>query len=430
MSVVRFVNGEVSTSIIQGFTIQNGIGTKRGGASRYGGGVYCDASSPTIQHNRIKSNTARWGGGIYCAYSAPVIQYNTLTANSVTWPGDQEAVGGAMYGYFSAPKIKDNNITGNSAKECGGVYLFGQPSGLGLPSIVGNMITFNTATKVGSVRGSGVWYMMCHDSCGDLSGNTIRGNSQGAIYVDYGYPLITRNTIVRNSGKYAIWIEDCRQGELLIENNTIDSNLCPYAIGAKTCDGFVVTNNIISNNDNQNYAMRCECDEDTGVVTFNDFWGNSNDSVKCNIPGVGDYSWGTNFNGDSCDTFYNISQDPMFADTINYALVCSSACVEAGDLYDIPPDTSGCRVDMGAHEFFYPPCTTCTIIYGDVDSTGVVNTVDVVYFFNYLFKSGPAPRPLISGDVNWDQVVDIVDYIYLFNYIFKGGRMPCRQACP
>ena len=67
-------------------------------------------------------------------------------------------------------------------------------------------------------------------------------------------------------------------------------------------------------------------------------------------------------------------------------------------------------------------------IPGDASGNGVVDIGDVVYLINYLFKSGPAPYPLIAGDANCDGVVDVGDVIYLINYLFKGGPPPsCKH---
>lgn len=431
LSVVRFINGEGSASIIQGFSIENGIGTDNHPerAGRYGGGICCHSSSPTIQYNTIKSNCAVWGGGIGCIYSAPVIQYNTLTADSAQTFGSVKGMGGAIYGFGSAPKIADNNITGNySSSTGGGIHLGEKPTGLGsCPSITDNMIIDNTAVSAGG----GVDYQSCGELCGDFSQNTISGNDGGneggAIRLNWSAPTIIGNTIAGNSAQQrgaAIFVEDCDTGEVVIENNTIDSNTDSDAIVNASSGRFTLINNIISNNSGFGFCGGAD------TMTFNDFWGNDSGPTCSEIPGFGETDWGTNFNGTPCDSFYNIFQDPMFADTISYALVCSSLCVEAGDPTYEPPDSSGCRVDMGAHEFLYPPCTTCAFIYGDVDSSGAVNGVDVLYLHNYVFRSGPAPRPWASGDVNWDEAVNVVDVLYLYNYVYEGGRMPCRQACP
>jgi hypothetical protein len=62
---------------------------------------------------------------------------------------------------------------------------------------------------------------------------------------------------------------------------------------------------------------------------------------------------------------------------------------------------------------------------GDCNNDGVINSADVVYLINYLFKGGPAPQPLEAGDVNSDGIINSADVVYLINYLFKGGTPPC-----
>jgi hypothetical protein len=63
-------------------------------------------------------------------------------------------------------------------------------------------------------------------------------------------------------------------------------------------------------------------------------------------------------------------------------------------------------------------------ITGDANADGVINSADVVYLINYLFKGGPAPVPLVAGDVNCDGIINSADVVYLINYLFKGGPPP------
>lgn len=63
-------------------------------------------------------------------------------------------------------------------------------------------------------------------------------------------------------------------------------------------------------------------------------------------------------------------------------------------------------------------------IPGDPNSDCVVNSADIVYLINYLFKGGPCPKPLKAGDVNCDCVINSADIVYLINYLFKGGPPP------
>jgi hypothetical protein len=63
-------------------------------------------------------------------------------------------------------------------------------------------------------------------------------------------------------------------------------------------------------------------------------------------------------------------------------------------------------------------------VCGDASGDGVVDIADVVYLINYIFKSGPAPRPAAAADANGDLETSIADAVYLITYIFKGGPAP------
>ena len=103
-SVVTFENGEDSTTIIIGFTLQNGYASDGAGiycmndadaiisnniirwnvSSDYysvGGGILCNNSNPIIRDNLIAENTACWGGGIGLENSFPVISNNIIRDN-------------------------------------------------------------------------------------------------------------------------------------------------------------------------------------------------------------------------------------------------------------------------------------------------------------------------------------------------------------
>jgi hypothetical protein len=78
--------------------------------------------------------------------------------------------------------------------------------------------------------------------------------------------------------------------------------------------------------------------------------------------------------------------------------------------------------------------TLTGIVYlvGDVNHSGAVNGVDIVYFVNYL-KGGPPPPLEINGfypeaDANGNCQVNGIDIIYMVNY-FKGGSALIDGHC-
>lgn len=71
-------------------------------------------------------------------------------------------------------------------------------------------------------------------------------------------------------------------------------------------------------------------------------------------------------------------------------------------------------------------CTDADILPGDVTRDRLVTAADIVYLVNYVFKSGPAPKPIEElGDVNCSTSISSSDILALYHFIFKGGNPPC-----
>jgi len=102
-SAVTFENGEDSTAMISGFTIQHGLAAS-------GGGIYCSNSNPTISNNIIVMNSAFEGGGVSCNGANPTITNNTITGNSADSLG-----GGIFCGNGSNPVITNTIMWNDSA---------------------------------------------------------------------------------------------------------------------------------------------------------------------------------------------------------------------------------------------------------------------------------------------------------------------------
>jgi hypothetical protein len=74
-SVVVFENNETEASVLDGFTVTGGTGSRvfipskgpwPGGYDRVGGGILFNASSGTVRNCEIADNGAGFGGGIIC----------------------------------------------------------------------------------------------------------------------------------------------------------------------------------------------------------------------------------------------------------------------------------------------------------------------------------------------------------------------------
>jgi len=400
-SVVFFVSGEDSTSSIVGFTIQNGRGLRLGELS-YGGGIICFSSGPLILANKIVDNYAMFGGGICCiaGSSTPLIAGNRLVNNG-------SEVGGAILIERSLPLIVDNVLVDNHASRKGGGIFFK----LCTLTVVDNRVEGNSTDGFGGgVCG--------HSGELTLQGNRIIRNScrtkGGGLYCAslvssvISYNLFDGN-IAENGG--GIYTANCSS---LISSNTVVRNFAVEHGGGILIGGLghdpTVINNIVCLSPSGE-GIWCRLD---GVpfISFNDVWGNPSGNFYACPAGVGDMTWGTNVNGEPCDSFFNISCPPLFCypDTGNHYLAENSCCVGAGK--------GG--VDIGAFGVGCP-----AYVLGDVNRDGVIDIVDLVDLIDYLYRGASAPDALPAGDTNYDGEVNLADLVCLLNYVLRGGSLPC-----
>ena len=281
----------------------------------------------------------------------------------------------------------------------GGIYCGANSS----PTITNNKIIENTLPS--TQKGGGI---ASYNSSPKIVNNLILNNFcginfGGGIYLEGGSPLIINNTLVNNRG----------------------GGIAIFGSGGHP----VISNNIIvKNTDGGGIRFGTSCPACTTILS-NDVWNNPNGNFVNCPAGMGDTSWGSNFNRTPCDKFYNIIRKPMFVDSLaNYHLLASSPCINAGNDnapglpsfdFDFHSRITGCNVDMGAYEFWY--------LCGDANGDNDISSADIVYLINYLFKGGPSPNPIQSGDANCDGRVTSADTVYLVNFLFKGGPAPCAQ---
>lgn len=181
-SCVLMVSGEDSTSILEGFTLTKGTGTRwidEHGAGTYyeGGGILVTLSSPTIKNNLIINNSAvrvtsgavsAGGGGIRCGDASVRILNNVIINNTGMYGA------GIVLNYCSGSIIKNNVIAQNRVYNAvSGVQTFGgagiwilekkpgntTPNIIENNTIVGNVCDDNDGPgAAGDGSGMLVWY--------------------------------------------------------------------------------------------------------------------------------------------------------------------------------------------------------------------------------------------------------------------------------
>ncbi len=76
--------------------------------------------------------------------------------------------------------------------------------------------------------------------------------------------------------------------------------------------------------------------------------------------------------------------------------------------------------DLGPHSDLLIQTST-TFMCGDVDNSGSLNILDIVYFINFKYKGGPLPDYIESAEVNGDGALNVLDLVYWINFKYKGG---------
>lgn len=171
-----FYSGEGSTSVVKGFTVDNGSASD-------GGGIHCTGSSPKITSNILSNNSAQYsGGGIYCYIdSSPTIISNIFSGNSAG------IYGGAIYCDSNAsPEITHSIFSSNSAGSSGGGISCWEDSS---PKIVNCIFSSNFASE----SSGGI---SCYNNSSPTILNTILwGDTSGEIYLDSSTITITYSDI-------------------------------------------------------------------------------------------------------------------------------------------------------------------------------------------------------------------------------------------
>lgn len=94
------------------------------------------------------------------------------------------------------------------------------------------------------------------------------------------------------------------------------------------------------------------------------------------------------------------------------------ACSQLDTVFYYDPNIN---IYVSGASTFAPAC-----MRGDTNGNDVINSADIIFLVNYVFKGGPQPGCQgQAGDVNCTGVVNSADLIYLVNYVFKGGPAPC-----
>ncbi|UCH10251.1 MAG: T9SS type A sorting domain-containing protein [Fidelibacterota bacterium] len=177
-NVIRIESGEDSTTIINGFTTING-------AAEFGGGIYCNDSSPRLMNLAVRGNRADYGGGIRCLNSSPEVT-NVLISHNAAGHG-----GGGMDNFGSSPTLLNCTFLNNSAVDYGG----GLSNDLSSPALTGCVFSGNTSNTGGGISNYTYSDVLLY-SCTIVNNEAITG---GGMWNGGSSPIITNSIFWDNA---------------------------------------------------------------------------------------------------------------------------------------------------------------------------------------------------------------------------------------
>lgn len=340
-----FQNGETHDSVLDGFSIKNGV-------HDLGGGIYCKNASPTIKNCVIAWNKAAkndrgtgYGGGIYCFNSDAKIIDSIISNNRA-----ESAYGGGIY--FDGDTIIDGVVLRETSFK---------------PSLLNCTISDNTGSGVhiqsdasSEIRDSKILHnswrgIVCtfFSRGGTLITNCeIAQNTGGGVMVaEYSILKITDSIIRQNTAKYGSGISCSPSGNVVVSECIIDQNIATRWGGGIGVSGLkwgnveithcTITRNSASERGGGVYAF---IEGSRFTLSDSIVWGNSSNTIHHEFSGIGgtivitscDIRDGLDGIDREPDEWFiyenNIDEDPLFvdADRGNYRLKDNSPAAAMG----------------------------------------------------------------------------------------------------
>ena len=366
-SVVYFINGEDTTSVLCGFTITGGSGTEIVGYNNtqylVGGGIcILNDSGGKIIHNNIEFNEINAvgkgsiGAGIFAASriviktKATIIADNRIHANSAVSNTGGES-GGILIGYGEY-YVLNNTITHNTVTVSSTYKAVGGGIGYGsfLPTshkviIAGNIIAYNELHCAYTV-GAGIYVLYSEQPGGAI----IDADPQPLIYNN----LITDNYAQNRGGGIGVWtIETAHQAgdqispQPAIINNTIVNNDAALGVGIWSNHSHPMVMNSILWNDTAAGSEIILNDSEIDVFASNIRGGEWSGIAAGNF----------DIEPDFADPFFHLSAASS-CNGLGWASVTIGGTVYYAPEEDFAggprPGAADLFVDIGAHESAYP----------------------------------------------------------------------------
>jgi len=344
-SVVRFIQEENSQSIIEGFTIQNGY-------SRFGGGIYIEASAPVIKNCDILNNEAlKSGGGIASSDNA-----NPTLINCFIHDNQADYGAGISFSLNSSGLAYSISVSNNMARiSGGGIFTYMDSS----PVVIDSVIHKNIA----NVQGGGLYSKgAVADLKHSIFAHNISGFGGAISFMDSTLPVLSQCLISSNTstndggGLYIVNTSAMDIINTIIANNHAIRGGGAYLDNLKRLDidhATIADNGVTS----EGHALYIQ-NSNHVIIKNTIIWNAENEIVLNNSTApVIEYSNIRQENLDNQESS-NIHSDPLFVlNGIDYHLGSGSPCRNtASDDSNIVSDIQGTirplgrGFDMGAYE--------------------------------------------------------------------------------
>jgi hypothetical protein len=346
------VTGATGT-ILDGFTITAGNANDTTSPKYYGGGMYNNASSPTLTNVIFSGNSSENGGGIYNKSSNPTMTNVTFSSNTA------DVKGGGMCNDASSPTLTNVTFSGNSAISGGGM-----DNNSSSPTLTNVTFSGNSADFIG---GS----MYNYSSSPILKNVTFSGNSAdsggGIGNSSASSPTLTNVTFSGNSATSGGGMDNNSSSPSLT-NVTFSGNSADFiggGMGNSSASSPILVNVTFSDNSASTNGGGMYNNSSSPQIRDTIFWGNtatSGSQIYNNrsAPSVSDsvvqggYEGGTNI----------LTADPLLGTLGDYGgftqttpLLPGSSAIDAGDDDTCAATdqrgisrTQGAGCDIGAYE--------------------------------------------------------------------------------
>ncbi|TKJ42561.1 hypothetical protein CEE37_02410 [candidate division LCP-89 bacterium B3_LCP] len=252
-----------------------------------------------------------------------------------------------------------------SGSNSSGIYCGGSNLRIGNCSIIGN----SSPDWGGGIHCAGFSEATLITKCLIASNSASQG---GGIRCYNSNPVIDHCVISNNTAQSGGGLFCSNDANPIVVNCTFTGNASYSQGGGIYCyeSSPNIKNTIISNS--VNAGIYFNDSQNTSIIN-GDFYGNSWNFGGNYLPQYLGQLVTTNTNGDSCDAFYNIFEDPQFVNPSigDFNLQASSPCIDAGDPTS-PFDPDSTIADIGAFYYHQVPPPVIIVSSDTLDFSSIV----------------------------------------------------------